>query len=91
MGRDDTYITSCTGSGKTRTVDLIVCLQAVDLDNPEPNYDATLTMMDSLETALDTFEGSSDMLIDYEISAGGYDVGDARYWATTATITGTDL
>ena len=90
-GRDDTYATTCDGSGKTRTVELVVLLEAVNQSNPEPNYDATVAMMDALETALDGYRTSSDLLIDYGVTSGGRGLGDAFYWAAIANVTGTDL
>ena len=89
-GTGSEFVSTCSGLGKTRSVELVVLLQTINQEQEEPNYDATVTMMDSLETALDTYESTSSMIINYDISAGGREVGGAYFWAATATVTGTD-
>ena len=89
-GSGDSIVSTCNDLGKTRAVELVVLLQTINQEQEEPNYDVTVTMMDSLESALDTYEGTSDLILDYEISAGGRPVGDAYFWAAVASVTGID-
>lgn len=90
-GRNAEFASTCVGGGKTRTVQLVVCIEAINQDRAPQNYAATVTMMDNMETALDALRSTSPMIIDYEISAGARGVGDTTYWSAIATVTGTDV
>lgn len=83
-------VSTCNDLGKSRTVDLVVCVKAINQDNVHPNFDATVAIMDAIETALDAYEDTSALIISYEISAGLREVGGLPYWAVTASVTGTD-
>lgn len=73
---------------RTRTVDLIVIYAqtAVTADMP---FDATVTMMDAVETALNSLSvGQSKPT--WEIISRLFDeTAERRYWAVVATISGT--
>jgi hypothetical protein len=86
-GRDSGSVSTCAGSGKSRSIELVVLVEAVGLNNAEPNFDATIAVMDALETAI---AGMTKPLpvIGYELRSVGLRVGDTDYWAVVATITG---
>lgn len=86
-GRDAGAVSTCSGSGKRRDIELVICVEAVGLDNAEPNFDATVSMMDALETALAAMTKPLP-IISYELRSGGVSVGGTGYWAVIATITG---
>ena len=86
-GRDSGSVSTCAGSGKSRTIELVVLVEAIGLDNAEPNFDATVTMMDAIETAIAGMTKPMPV-IGYDLSSGAVAVGGTAYWAVTASITG---
>lgn len=81
-------LTTCSGSGKSRTIELVVLIKPIPQSTASSNFAATVTMMDSIETALDANRTSIMPFVTYDISAGPEDVGGTGFWAVTATITG---
>lgn len=83
-------LSTCSATGNTRSIELVVCIEPVDLDNPSPNYSATVAMMDEMETAIKTGDGSMMALLDFSLAAGSERVGEIDYWAVVASIEGTE-
>lgn len=85
-GYDQGAASSTNYDGKTRTLELVIALKAINQDNVEPNFDATVAMMDAVEAAID----AADLMpiINYDLTSGGRDVGGIGYWTVTARITG---
>ena len=82
----------CASVGKTRSIELVVCIEPAALEVAKQNFDDTIAMMDYVETALDTWNAAQNtMLFSYSISTSGnapVAVGDTYYWAVIAAITG---
>jgi len=78
--------TTCMGDQKDRTCDLVVVMEPIGQDNQEPNFDATVAMMDVVETALDTLYTDGEYMFTYEISAGIEPVGEVPHWAVIASL-----
>lgn len=83
-------LTTCSGDGKTRTIELVVLLEPFGQSTASANFSATVSMMDNVETALDADDGSTPIMpfLTYEINASGETIGEGDYWAIVATITG---
>jgi len=83
---------NCQAIGKTRTIDLIVCLEPANLETASRNYDDTVAMMDYIETALDAWNAAQGaVMFSYSISTSGTApvyVGSTPYWAVIASING---
>jgi hypothetical protein len=83
-GTNEDTMTTCQGDGKTRTAELIVVIEPTGQSTSAANFANTVTMCDSIETALD---GLSIMpIITYTIDASLAIV--PGYWAIVATVTG---
>lgn len=83
---------TCIETGKTRSIELVVCIEPVALEVADQNFDDTIAMMDYIETALDTWNAAQNtMLFSYSISTSGNApvvVGDTAYWAVIASVNG---
>lgn len=80
-------VVSCTDNNKIRTIQYVICVEAVGLDIQSINYNKLGEIMDNLETALDALTVVN--FVDYSLSAtGGFQVGGNTYWAIIAEITG---
>jgi hypothetical protein len=88
-GRNFDTLTTCTGSGVTREIELVVLINPLNQDNPEPNFDATIAMMDEVEAVIPSLKSTMSM-INWTISSGLETVGRMDYWAVVAAIEGTD-
>ena len=86
-GTNPETLTTCSGDGKTRVVELVVILEPLGQERPSKNFSLTVTMMDNTETALDAL-GDFMPMVEYQLSAEGVPVGDAVHWGIVATITG---
>lgn len=90
-------VLSCWASNKTRSIGYIVLIEAVGQGTQPQNYGQLATLMDHLETALDTLEKSQDAtdgianFVEYDIAAVIYTVGGHDYWAIEATINARDV
>ena len=85
-GRNFDTLTTCEGSGNRREIELVVLISPINQNNPEPNFDATVVMMDEIEAAI---VANKPMLItDWTISAGSETIGDTPFWAVVASIEG---
>jgi len=84
----------CLDSQKTRSIELVVCIKAIDLGTAEQNFADTVTMLDSVDTAVGTWAylpAQNGIAIEYSLSTSGTApeiVGDSAYYAVIATITG---
>ena len=79
---------NCYEVGKTREIELVVCVEPLALEMVSQNYDDTVAMMDYVESAIDTWNDSqSSLVVAYSVAALGLPVGDTNYWAVVATIT----
>jgi hypothetical protein len=85
--RNSGSVSTCSGSGKGRTIEMVVCVEAVGLNNAEPNFDSTVAMMDAVEAAIDAMAKPMPIM-GYDLRGSGVVVGDTGYWAVVATITG---
>jgi hypothetical protein len=65
-------------------------VESAGQDNPEPNYDATVAMMDNVEAALDAYALTvTDVRLDYSITTSGQEpvfAGGISFWAVIATV-----
>ncbi len=84
--RNHQTATSCMGDEKERICELVVALEPLGQGTEESNFDATVAMMDTVETALDTLYTSGEYVFTYEIAAGAELVGEVAHWAVTATL-----
>lgn len=82
-------LTTCTGDGKTMTMELVVVLEPLGQGNPEPNYEATIAMMDYVEAGLGAL-GDFMPIVEYQIRAEGITLGGVGHWGVVATVTGTE-
>ena len=80
------YALSCITNDKTRTMRYVVCLEAVGQSTQEDNYDRIATMMDNLETALDTALTSLANFYTYDMVAGKFIVAGNEYWAIITMV-----
>ena len=82
----------CISTGKTRNIELVVCIEPAALEVAKQNFADTIAMMDYIETALDAWNAAQNsMLFSYSISTSGNApvfIGDTAYWAVIAAITG---
>lgn len=85
-----TLASQCSGTGATRFVDLVVCLEPTGQEQTSANMSATITMMDSVETALDGLgaygAALSSVILEYSLAGQGVIVGGVPYWAVVATV-----
>lgn len=84
-GQASNWATSCELTGKSRSAQVVIAIEAAGQDTPAPNTRAVLRMMDALETALDAL---SYPFVEYTIS-GGEPIVTAltQYWGVTANVT----
>ena len=85
--RDTDYSISCIDTGKIRTVQIVVCIEADGQSKPATKYAATIAMQDALETALDSYAEDATLKISYNTDSGGLQVGDVVYYIATADVT----
>jgi hypothetical protein len=84
----------CLASQKVRTIELVVLIKPVGLETAEQNFSDTVTMLDSVDTAVGTWAylpAQNGIAITYSLSTSGDApeiVGDSSYWAVIATIQG---
>lgn len=85
-------LSTCTDDGNTRTAELVIAIEAANQSTVSDNFSATVTMLDNLESALDTEQQSGGIMpmIEYGILAGNINISDTDYWAVVATVTGTE-
>ena len=65
---------SCLETGKTRSLDLVVCIEPAGLNIASQNFDDTVAMMDYIETALDAWNiapAQNGLIVEYSLAAGG--------------------
>jgi len=80
------YLVSCTNEDKTRSMIYVICVEASAQDTNLTNYEALATLMDNLETALDTALATLANFYTYEMTTGAYAVSGIEYWAIVTTI-----
>ena len=78
--------TTCMGDQKERACDLVIALEPMGQGTEETNFDATIAMMDYVETALDTLYTGGSYDFTYEITAGAEFVGEVNHWAVIASL-----
>jgi hypothetical protein len=81
------YVLSCINNNKTRMLRYIILAEAAGQSGQETNYDLLSTLMDNLESALDTALGTVANFHTYEITAGTYQLAGVAYWAVSAVVT----
>lgn len=81
-------VTSCVDTGKTRSIGFVVCVEASGQGTYALNYARYATLMDNLETALETaFPATTVNFYTFEMTTvPNYAVADQTYWAIVATI-----
>ena len=85
-GTNEETMTTCVNDGRVRVGELVVLVQANGQGTTEENYAATLTMIDSVETAVKSLKTLPIMT--WEIAAGRTAV--PGYWAVVLTVTGVE-
>jgi hypothetical protein len=83
-----TYAPSnCYQVGKTRDIELVICVEPLALEVADQNFDDTVAMMDYVETAIDTWNDSqTSLLVEYNVAASALRVGETDYWAVITSI-----
>ena len=86
---------TCIAKDKARSIDFVVCLEAVGQGTQTQNYGLLAAAMDNLETALDALGvpggGSVANFIEYDIEAQIFAVAEQAYWAIVAQVTARDV
>ncbi len=84
-GQTSNWATACEATGKSRTAQVVIAVEAAGQDSPAPNTRAVLRMLDALEAALDAL---SYPFVEYTLS-GSEPIVTAltQYWGVTATVT----
>jgi hypothetical protein len=77
----------CYDSSKTRSIGIVVLVEAVGQGTNPQNYGKLAALMDAMETAFDTADFGT-VFLEYELSVGQQLVGENAYWAITADING---
>ena len=84
----------CVDSQIVRTIELVVLVKPVGLETAEQNFSDTVTMLDSVNTAVSTWAylpAQNGIAITYSLSTSGSApeiLGDTAYWAVSAVIQG---
>lgn len=84
-GTNEETMTTCIDDGRLRIGELVVLVQAVGQGTTAENFTATLTMIDSVETAVKSFAPGT-AFFEWELTAGLDAV--PGYWAVVLTVTG---
>ena len=80
--------TSCKNTGKTRTIGFVIAVEASGQGTYALNYGKFASLMDNLESSIDTAFTSAANFYTYEMSTiPNYPVGDNTYWSIVVTIT----
>ena len=79
-----TLASACSATGNVRNVDLVVCIEPTNQEQTSQNMSDTITMMDSVETALDTLY--DNLIMEYTITGQGVIVAGVSYWAVVASV-----
>lgn len=85
LGADSAWATACDDTGKSRTANAVLVVEAAGQDITAAAFAKVLTGMDALETALDSVELAAFQ--DYELRAGAIEKNGASFWAVIATVT----
>ena len=70
-----------------QAVDLYVAVEAVAQNRPSANYDAVITAMDALETALRALTVTAAYALSWAMRAATIRVAEHDYWGLIATVT----
>lgn len=87
LGADSSWASACIDTGKGRNAELVIASEAIGQETPGAATTALLTLIDNLETALDTWDATQSGYTNYTIDAGSVAVGGVAYWALIATVT----
>ena len=85
-GTNDETMTTCSGDGKMRVADLVVIVEPTGQSTTEDRFTKTVTMADSMETALDAALNTIMPITRYEIDVNYTAV--PGYLSVVATVTG---
>jgi hypothetical protein len=77
----------CYDSSKTRSIGLVVLVEAMGQGTNPQNYGKLAALMDAMETAIDGADFGT-VWLEYEMAVGQVAVGENAYWAITADING---
>jgi len=84
---------TCTETGTSKSIELVVCIQPAGLETASQNFDDTVAVMDYVEAALHAWDiapAQNGLIVEYSIStsgSGGVSIGGSDYWAVVATVT----
>lgn len=84
---DSAFASADNDTSKTRTAEMVVAIEAAGQETSSANTTAVLTMIDNMETALDTWDATMPGYVDYDITSGEVTVGGVPYWALIANVT----
>ena len=86
-GAGGTITVQASSGWATYTVELVVLVEALELNTNSGNWDSALTMVDSVATALRSADISKSSLA-WTSTLVNELVGETSYWAVVATVTG---
>lgn len=82
-------VIGCNDLNKTRTCSFYIALEPIAQNRQAVNYEATITMLDNLETAIDALTVME--FVDYRITAPFIiNVAGVEYWGVEANLTGSN-
>lgn len=88
LPRGESVPATCAGDmTRTLTADLIVALEPVAQNQRPTNFDATVTMLDSLHTALDAADLGTDSTPGWISRLAIVTVNTVDYWAVITEVT----
>ena len=87
LGIDSSYASAENYTSKTRAAEIVIAIEAAGQETAAANTTAVLTVIDNLETALDTWDATRPGYVDYSIDSGQVTIGGVPYWAVIATVT----
>lgn len=86
-GADSGFASACVDTSKERTAELVIAMEAAGQETVIANTTGILTLIDALETALDTWDDALPGQMTYTIEAGQVTTAQTAYWALIATVT----
>lgn len=87
LPRGESVPATCAGDmTRTLTADLLIALEPVGQNQKPTNFDATVTMLDSLHTALDAADLGADTIPSWNSRLAIVTVNTIDYWAVITEV-----
>lgn len=88
LGISSSFASASNATSKERTLEVVIAIEAAGQEMVSAATSALVTMIDSLETALDTWDATRPGYVDYTIAEdNGIEAGGVAYWGIVATVT----